>query len=254
MSTLRKLHVSKALILFATLFSITLYHIIIKDETIMRLGFIGVMCVCVLSFFLQKEKRIPLILIYLLIGIVVETLFLSLYNPAKGFAQKLVDILNSLTLGSYFALCYLILKLINKKHLKKIKRSVIIILTLGIIASFFVIQNISYNHFELSRFIIELLFRICVMFLLCISIIYFLIDNSQKATVLFLMCLAFVLSELLQITYFVLVENHLITSENGELLNLFYAMYLLRLLGLCFCFVAIQLKPSRVNNYLEATS
>lgn len=217
----------------------------------MQRSFIFIIILCITSFVLYKKKNRIEILLFLIAAFLFEFVFHFIYDWSNGFGDLTFYISNFFMVIGYSVLCYFLFEKLkeNKDRIKTSKASTTIILILGIVSAFLLVKKLDYENLLIGRFIVDSLYKITIVVLFFSSLIYFLNNASKEALALFLMCLSTAVSELLQIAYYSIVENYSVTNREHQLFDLFYAMYILKLVGFCFCFYYILLSSKRINYF-----
>lgn len=235
--------------LFIINFCFTTYFILSNNESNMQRSFMFIISICIGGFVLNKLKHNIEILLFLIAAFLFEFIFHFVYDWSNGFKGIVFYIVNFFMVLGYSILCYFLFKKLkkNKDHIKASKVSTIIILILGVISVFLLVKKLDYENLLIGRFIIDSLYKITIVILFCSSLIYFLNNTSKEALALFLLCLSTTVSELLQIAYYSIVENYSVANRENQLFDLFYAMYILKLMGFCFCFYYILLSAKGTN-------
>ncbi len=140
---------------------------------------------------------------------------------------------NSLYIMSYAALTYHIILSINLKHIfTHFKTHVFVLFILNIYINF-VLFNIEKDYVFGLEFSIELVYNICTILLLSVSLLNNFYRDDKKAFVLFLGTLCIVVSEVIQIAYYYIPE-----VEDDNILSIAFSLLLI----LAFYFYYFQTK------------
>lgn len=144
---------------------------------------------------------------------------------------------NALYISAYILLIYEILKSMSFGYVLKNYAVHLVVLTALSAYMVSVLLKITAPYITGKEFVIEFIYNLITLILLSVSLINFLYRDSKKALFMFFGSLCIVFSEMIQIAYFYISTNLLMTV----VLNLSYTA----LLVTSFCFFYSQAKLER---------
>lgn len=204
-----KLYVQRALMTLVFIVSSCLLFFVFKQDSDM-----ASLCFCLLSFvlisvYLNNMRHGNLFLCFLVLNFAAE--FLSVVLSNSTYELNYV-IINTLYVFAYSCLIALLFKNINLKQLWSDFR-------LFVIALFFFGSVIIYNMSDIMydsstvevlsyAYIMDTVYNVVLILLMCLSFLNFLLNDSKKSLLLFLISLSFVFSEVVQLASVYLIKSY----------------------------------------------
>ena len=182
-----------------------------------------------LLYLLNIKKKSAYFLIFLIAYSISELISIVGYNM---YLEWEYYIGNAFYIVGYLAFSYEIISSTNIKHiLSFFQGHVIVLLLLNFYVNYVLIMYQSNTeYFSTTEYFMELLYNISTLILVSASLLNYFYRDDKKALILFLGSLSIAVSEVIQITYYYLLDpsdsNVLIISYSLFLILGFYFYYL----------------------------
>ena len=147
---------------------------------------------------------------------------------------------NTLYITAYILLIYEILKSMSFGYVLRNYSIHLIVLTALSAYIVSVLLKITSPYVEGLEFVVEFIYNLITLILLSVALINFLFRDTKKSLMMFFGALCIVFSEMIQIAYFYIDTNMVMT----EVLNLTYSVLLIA--SFCFFYAQSKLERSEV--------
>ena len=187
-------------------------------------------------YFINIKNKSAYFLIFLISYSISDLLAIVGY---KMYLEWEYYIGNSLYIVGYLAFSFEILTSISIKHIMTyFKTHIIVLAMLNIYVNYVLIQYQA-DYFSSTEYIMELLYNISTLALVSASLLNYFYRDDKKALILFLGSLSIAVSEVIQITYYYLID-----TSDSNILSVSYTLFLI--LGFYFYYMQSKLDYEEV--------
>lgn len=189
-------------------------------------------------YVISNKHKSPYFLIFLIAYSISDLISIVGY---KMYFEWEYYIGNSLYIVGYLAFSFEILSSISIKHILSLFRAHVIVLVMfNIYLNYVLIMyQAETTYFSSTEYFMELLYNISTLILVSVSLLNYFYRDDKKALILFLGSLSIAVSEVIQITYYYLMDN-----SESNILNVSYSVFLI--LGFYFYYMQSRLDYDEV--------
>ena len=199
----------------------------------------------------SRALIIPFFTILYLVNNKVRTSFFTLFLVCFSIADLISIVAYNSTdqweyyIGNWFyivgylALSYEILSSINMTHILKYFRGHVLVLVAHNIYVNYILLTFPGDYFNTLEYSMELIYNISTLVLVSVSLLNYFYRDDKKSLILFLGSLSIAVSEVIQITYYYLMD-----SSDSNILNVSYSVFLI--LGFYFYYIQSKLEYEEV--------